>query len=248
MCLNIIFYLIGERKNSLSVTKHLLIFLWYVSEPNIAYRHVGKRFKLALSTVQSILLKVSKFLCDREENAIKWPNEEERKASSNHFNTTTTLSGIVGVIGHSYIEVNFPEENKSEENILIQGVCNEKLKFTHIYINTGSKKDILKNSKLVEKLESLDQGQFLVGDVEYADSPYILIPLKSNFDVGEDQKQRNENIKTALKQFDISVDRVKEKFKRLRYFKIRNEKLRLMMLKACFVLYNLNCNFEPCGT
>lgn len=240
----ILIYLLDEKRNCLSVTKHFLIFLWYISEPNIAYRHISKRFKLALSTVQLILIKVSKFLCDYKETAIKWPNEEERKTSSDHFKLTTSLSGIVGVIGHSYIEVNFPEENKSEDNILIQGVCNEKMKFTHIYINTGPEKDILKNSKLVEKLETLDHGQFLVGDEKYADSPYILIPLKSNFDVGEDQKERNENIKSALKQFDISVDRVKEKFKRLRYYRIRNKNLSLMMLKACFILYNLNCDFE----
>lgn len=240
-------FIVDHGKISLSAKSHLHIFLWFLSHKRISYRNVSKHFRISISTVQSILFRVATFINELESTVIKWPTIEEKKNSSDNFKAVTNISGIIGIIANNFIETDNPNRKSEENRLHIQAICNEELKFIHVYIGNSAtikRNDLLEKSEIAEKLETLYDNEFLVGATDYSNVPYIKIPLKSKFELSDDQKEYNKNIEFCINQLNLCFERMKTQFKQLHSLKVKNTKLQYLIIKACFILYNLNLEFE----
>lgn len=80
----------------LSSDDHLAIFLWFAGHEGCSFRDLSNRFNVTISTVSRVIVRVTSFLSDLSQQVIKWPTAAEKEASSQYFQTTCGVSGVIG--------------------------------------------------------------------------------------------------------------------------------------------------------
>ncbi|XP_019890568.1 uncharacterized protein LOC101892548 [Musca domestica] len=98
----------------LSSDDHLAIFLWFAGHEGCSFRDLSNRFNVTISTVSRVIVRVTSFLSDLSQQVIKWPTAAEKEASSQYFQTTCGVSGVIGCIDKTDITIDPPTRSKND--------------------------------------------------------------------------------------------------------------------------------------
>ncbi|GLV44017.1 hypothetical protein CBL_12687 [Carabus blaptoides fortunei] len=72
----------------------------------------------------------------------------------------------------------------------------------------------------------------------------ILNRIDGDVPLDENQQHYNQNLNFCIDQMQLCFTSLKERFRGLNCLKVRNTKLQHLIIKSCFVLYNLNYDAE----
>lgn len=79
-----------------SAKKHLAVFLWFAGHEACSFRDLADRFDLSLCTISRIIDRTTMFISSLSEEIIKWPNEDRKLETSQHFETNTGFKKVIG--------------------------------------------------------------------------------------------------------------------------------------------------------
>ncbi|XP_029173399.1 putative nuclease HARBI1, partial [Nylanderia fulva] len=233
-----------------SAEKHILTFLWFAGHQSASFRDVADRFDLSLSTLESVLRRVTQFLYDMRNEVIRYPTEVERQRTQRYYLESKGFPGVIGCIDGSHIRIDKPSEDpvayinrKHYFSVHMQGTVNEQKKFLDVLIGyPGSVHDarVFANSSLAEDLPIFcGNGSILLGDAAYPCLLQLITPYRDNGHLT--QAQRNFN--RIHSQCRISVEHgfgiLKQRFRQLYFLKLRNMQFIVKFIFACCVLHNL---------
>ncbi|KYN21047.1 Putative nuclease HARBI1 [Trachymyrmex cornetzi] len=152
----------------ISAEKHIFTFLWFAGHQSASFRDVADRFNVSLSTLESILRRVTQFLYEMRNEVIRYPTEAEKQRTQRHYFENKDFPGVIGSIDGSHIRIDKPSEDpvayinrKRYFSVHMQGTVNEKKKFLDVFVGyPGSVHDarVFANSSLAEDLSALCQG------------------------------------------------------------------------------------------
>lgn len=91
-----IFYLGDGGRPIVTAEKHILCYLWFVGHQSASYRDVADRFGITISTLHSIITRITDFLLFLAPNIIKYPTFEEKEATANFYNQKKGFPHIIG--------------------------------------------------------------------------------------------------------------------------------------------------------
>lgn len=91
----------------LSASKIMHIYLWYVGHETASFRDVSDRFDITVSTLFTIIRRVTNFISNLANDVIKWPNEVEKYEIEMHFRRNN-FPGVIGVIDGTHIRIDKP--------------------------------------------------------------------------------------------------------------------------------------------
>lgn len=94
----------------LSEMQHVLIFLWYAGHQTASFRDVADRFCITLSTLYTIIRKLTYFLSNLSAEVITWPTNEEKLETELYFNNNN-FPGVIGCIDGTHIKIDKPEQD-----------------------------------------------------------------------------------------------------------------------------------------
>ncbi|XP_066935518.1 putative nuclease HARBI1 [Clytia hemisphaerica] len=138
---------------------------------------------------------------------IKWPTGREAEEVMRGFRAFRGMENVIGAIDGSHIPImGQGEETKSYINrkdfpsIVLQAVCDHKLKFTNcfigfpgavhdarIFVNSPIYKDIMN-----KPIEMLPRDSFLIGDAAYGLETFLITPFKG-LELGARSSESNFN-------------------------------------------------------
>lgn len=79
----------------------MLCYLWFLGHESASYRDVADRFGITISTLHSLITRMTNFLLLLAPNIIKYPTEAEKEETANFFNERKGFPRIIGNI-HVY--------------------------------------------------------------------------------------------------------------------------------------------------
>ncbi|XP_050505707.1 putative nuclease HARBI1 [Diabrotica virgifera virgifera] len=244
---------------TISALHQVLIYLWYIGHQTCSFRDVGDRFNITISSVHRIIHRMTYFLSNLSPDVIKWPNQNEKTISEQHFRANG-FPDVIGAIDGSHIKIDKPENDpesyinrKGFYSIQMQLVCDHRRKITDIFIGyPGSVHDsrVFRNSPLHTNLEERCGRYFLLGDSGYPLQANLLTPYKDRGNLT--RRQRNYNLKLAKNRYVVEhcFGILKQKFRQMYHVKLRNIRLICNMIRAACVLHNIAIddnifNIEP---
>ena len=169
--------------------KQLLITLWYMSNQSFI-RDISDRFDVTKSSVKRITTRIIKSLSCLSNEFIKWPTGDYKDLVMDAFAKMKGIKGVIGLIDGTHIEI--PKRSidtlayinrKGYSSIIMQGICDHRLKFTNINVGfPGSVHDarVLRRSKIYEAvqgpsfLEMFPNESFLLRDPAYPCLPWLI--------------------------------------------------------------------------
>ncbi|XP_050314811.1 putative nuclease HARBI1 [Anthonomus grandis grandis] len=212
----------------------ILIYLWYAGHQTASFRDVGDRFNITISSVNRIIRRLTLFLSNMSpeiksaeikcQQNIKWPNDDEKRISEEHFRRNGFPNNI-GAIDGSHVKIDKPVNDpdsyinrKGYYSIQVQAVCNHQRKIIDCFIGyPGSVHDsrVYRNSPLKNTLEQKYLRYFILGDSGHPLKPNLLTPYKDRGNLT--RRQQNYNIKLARNRYVIehTFGILKQKFRQL---------------------------------
>lgn len=76
---------------------------WFAGHQSASFRDVADRFNLSLSTLESVLRRVTQFLYEMRNEFIRYPTELEKQRTQRYYMEN---KGFPGVIGNNVIHFN----------------------------------------------------------------------------------------------------------------------------------------------
>ncbi|KAJ4429054.1 hypothetical protein ANN_26050 [Periplaneta americana] len=142
--------------------KTVLIFLWYIGHQTSSFRDVADRFDIAISSMHRVIRRVAIYLSNLSPQVIKWPTQNEKAISAEHFRNNG-FSNIIRVIDGCHIKIDKPEHDadsyinrKGFYSIQMQAVVDHIMKFKDVLLGyPGSVHDsrVYRTSPLGQNLE-----------------------------------------------------------------------------------------------
>ncbi|XP_030747092.1 uncharacterized protein LOC115875718 [Sitophilus oryzae] len=162
---------------------------------------------------------------------ISWPIRDRAHAIMEAFQEINGFEGVIGCIDGSHIRILPPRDHPNSycnrkifHSVSLQGLCDNKKLFTHVYAGEPSS---IHDSRLFEKsdpFEGIQTGQFafphdshMLGDLAYNLSDYMMVSFKSNINLSN----RQENFNIKLSQIRVHIENafalLKGRFRRLKF-------------------------------
>ncbi|KAL1487752.1 hypothetical protein ABEB36_015587 [Hypothenemus hampei] len=238
---------VGQYGN-ISALHQVHIYLWYVGHQTASFRDVGDRFDVTISSVNRIIHRLSMFLSNLSPEILRWPNEDEKRISENHFRASG-FPNVIGAIDGTHIKLDKAENDpdsylnrKGYYSIQMQAVCDHRRKIIDVFIGyPGSVHDsrIFSNSPLKASLQEKCGRYFLLGDSGYPLLPNLLTPYKDRGNLT--RRQQNYNVQLSKNRYIIEhcFGVLKQKFRQLYHLKIRRTRLICHFIRAACVLHNM---------
>ncbi|GLV37415.1 hypothetical protein CBL_10619 [Carabus blaptoides fortunei] len=197
-------------RNTIDAKIQLLLAIWYFVTPD-SYRSICGRFDVGQATELRSVYRVTNALLELSSTFIKWPSgqyADEVRAGLNAMG----FANAVGCIDGSYISIPMPAENgrpyicrKNFPCIILQGVCDHQLLFTHCYAGEiGSVHDakVLKNSEVwcymnEQTAEMFQNDSHLLDDKAYPIRSELMTPYKENAHLTRSQTNFNYKLSAA---------------------------------------------------
>ncbi|KAH7949604.1 hypothetical protein HPB49_012666 [Dermacentor silvarum] len=167
-------------RKQLSAEKTALITLTYLGTQTTMYA-IADKFDVCESSVHTSIQRVLDFLMSISARDIKWPDSNDVVRSKRAFRALNT----VGAWNGCHIRISRPSESehsyfnrKKFHSIILQGVCNADMMFTHVFISfPGSVHDarVLQESSLFRDAGTKCDGGYLIGDcalLAWLQTPY----------------------------------------------------------------------------
>ena len=176
-----------RRNNPVPAHIQLLLALRYYATDNFQ-RVSGDLLGLHISTANRAVHRVSRLLASLRQQWIKFPMPDEFRQVKRQFFDIKEFPGVIGAIDGSHIRIANPGGEDSARfvnrkgfySVNTQVICDASMKITNIVARwPGSTHDsrILENSRILDTLETLDTGTYILGDNGYACKKYLLTPL-----------------------------------------------------------------------
>ncbi|XP_018305551.1 putative nuclease HARBI1 [Mycetomoellerius zeteki] len=234
----------------ISAEKHIFTFLWFAGHQSASFRDVADRFSVSLSTVESILRRVTQFLYEMRNEVIRYPIEAEKQRTQRHYFENKDFPGVIGSIDGSYIRIDKPSEDpvayinrKHYFSVHMQGTVNEKKKFLDVFVGyPGSVHDarVFANSSLAEDLPALCQdGSIFLDDAAYPCLPQLITPYRDNGHLTQAQRNFNRMHSQCRISVEHGFGELKQRFRQLYFLKLRNMEFIVKFILVCCVLHNL---------
>lgn len=189
---------------------------------------------------------------------IKAPNEEESRQNSELFKKFSALSGVVGAIDGTYINIKAPQHyperyinRKCFFAITLQAICNANLKFIDVFVgypSSVSDKRIFINSDFYNNVllgkYIFPNDYFIIGDKAYPILDWCLVPYIDRGNLTNQQKKINTTLAKSRQCIERAFALLKGRFRRLKYLDMSRTDLIPSVILACCVLHNICLNTD----
>ncbi|XP_066599980.1 putative nuclease HARBI1 [Prorops nasuta] len=234
----------------ISAETHILSFLWFLGHESGGYRDIADRFGVTISTLHTIITRVTKFLVKIAKTIIQMPTREEEIKIKEYFLKEQGFPGVIGLIDGTHIRIDKPKEDpdsyinrKHFYSIHVQGVVDNNLKFIDVLVGyPGSVHDarVLNESPLAERMEeNWTNGVYLLGDNAYPCRKELLVPYKDNGHLTHAQKNYNKKLSSCRIKIEHAFGLVKQRFRQLYHLKLRNLSRMVQVIYSAFLLHNI---------
>ena len=235
------------------IAKQVLMFLWYLATKE-TIREISDRFDNTFSLVFKAIRRVANAISEiLAKQIIVWPHGDECEKVTEGFYKMKKMDNVIGAIDGTHIPISGQNEHnenyinrKGFSSIILQAVCNHKMKFTDVYVGwPGSVHDarVFANSDLLSRIEQnpfhlIPNGCFMVGDAAYPLSSFMMTPYRGIAGMNQ-LKHRYNYVQSATR---IVIERafgvLKGRFPRLKLIDMKNvDDICLFVLVAC-VMHN----------
>ena len=233
-------------KPRISIQKKGLVFLWYMANNN-SFREMSDKFNITQSSVYRIIKRILNDITYISSKYIKWPTPQQKLYNARKFLNKSGQRNVIGVIDGCHIKIQKPSTHgdnylnrKGYFSLLLQGVCDWKGSFTHVYVGPpGSVHDarVLRKSEIATNSnEMLGFNWKLLGDSAYIgnDFHYIITPKRDNGALTPADIENNKNISKGRVIIENAFGMLKCRFRRLRDVQNTNlENIVRVILAAC---------------
>ncbi|KAB0804394.1 hypothetical protein PPYR_01364 [Photinus pyralis] len=238
-------------KHSVPIEKQVLFSIWLLAKQE-SFLAVGDRFNLSSGSGHYIFMNFISAVGHLTHQFIEWPNARTCNEIASRIETKYGIPGVVGAIDGTHIQIKQPTHNpvdffnrKDVHSVVLQGICNDKLIFTDVYIGMpGRLHDarIFRNSPIYNRLVNnpalLTPQQHLLGDAAYPLLDNLLKPYRDNGHLTEVQIRFNEVMSSIRSMIERCFGLLKGKWRRLKYLDMSlADKLPQVILAAC-ILHN----------
>ncbi|KAJ8980498.1 hypothetical protein NQ317_000614 [Molorchus minor] len=117
-----------DEARNIIVHELVLIYMWYMGHQTASFRDVGDRFDVTISSVNRIVRRLTLFLSNLSADIIKWPDENEKHISEEHFRSNG-FPNVIGAIDGSHIKIDKPSNDPE-----MQAVCDHQRKIRDVFI------------------------------------------------------------------------------------------------------------------
>lgn len=238
-------------KSIISTEKKILFTVWMMAKPE-SYLACCDRFGISKGTGHLIFYEVCGKLNEMIPEEFQWPSPEKCILESNIMENRTGFPGIIGSIDGCHIPIKAPANNpidyynrKSFHSVVLQGVCDSKLRFTDIFVGMpGRVHDarVFRVSPLYNLMTNqehplINHNFHILGDSAYPLMNNLLVPFRDNGHLTAIQTNFNTVLSTARSKIEQAFGRLKGKFRRLKYLDVNLENTNTIVAAAC-VLHN----------
>lgn len=245
--------------------KDFIFTVLFVTTPNVIsiyfiyFRSVADRFGIAKDTVWKSVFEVAVILATNTHHYIKWPAVHEMVHIEEEFRAITGFPGVIGAIDGCHIQISAPIQDansyinrKGYYSILLQGICDSKLKFIDVFIGMcGSVHDArvwdlsdIKRLTAANNHRYFNEFYHLLADSAYPLSNRMLTSYRDNGHL--DRLKINYNRKHARTR--VIIERVfgllTGRFRKLKYVYMYATDLIPLIVLACCVLHNICIDVE----
>ena len=237
----------------ISVSKHLLITLWFLGNQE-SIRSIADRFNVTKSSV----FLCCKRVCDAIKNnvasrVIMWPTQDRVKVIMEGFRQHKGMPGVIGAIDGSHIAIKAPQEcpenyvnRKGFYSVVLQGISDHEMRFIDCYTGwPGSVHDarVLKNSDFFAGVKNgikfTNNNCYILGDCAYPLETWLMTPFKDNGHLTNQQKRYNFIHSSTRMVIERAFSLLKGRFRRLKYLDmIKIDEIPTIIIVAC-VLHNI---------
>lgn len=241
----------GLSGGRLSVTKKVLMFLWFMAhQGDVA--ELTHKFHVSPPTAHGVVSEVLRVLSTMGRTFVSWPGEGQRASSAAAFHRLCGLSGVIGAIDGCHVRLRRPAvrggdyiNHRSFHSILLQAVVDERGRITDVFAGPpGRVRDerMLRESTFYAAWREKMGGYRLLGDAAYAgeDFPFIVSTKAGDGGLTEAEQRQNARIRRGWGVVERAFGRLKCRWRRLRDLRsARLDQAVMVVLAACF-LHNLS--------
>ena len=178
----------SKRNNAVSAELQLLIALRFFATGSFQMT-LADVFGIHQTTVSRIVYRVSRAIAALRRTYIKFPNQEERAKQNNEYHKIAKFPGVIGCIDGTHIELLHQPSTQHSElyrnrkdyfSLNVQVMFDAEYRIRDIVSRWyGSAHDsrIFHSSRLMDKLERLPRGSWILGDSGYACYPFLITPF-----------------------------------------------------------------------
>ncbi|KAI4455364.1 hypothetical protein MML48_9g00004747 [Holotrichia oblita] len=210
------------------------------------------RFGLSTGSGHLIFHEICRILCGMMAQQLRWPTIEQAGATARYFLQKYRFPGVIGAVDGCHIPIKAPRHNaidyfnrNSYHSVVLQGVCDEKLIFTDIFVGMpGRVHDarVFRRSPLYTEMtndnDNLIPGNMhLLGDSAYPLLPNLLVPFRDNGHLTRQQHNYNTALSRCRSKIEQAFGRLKGKWRRLKFLDMDIENIPYAITAAC-VLHN----------
>ena len=177
----------GNTGRPIDCLTQILITLRYLAS-NSHQSVIADTFNVSQATVSRSIENVLNGICEHIDEFIRFPREDEAKATQQEFYKIAGFLGLVGCIEGTHIRILAPHTNptdfinrKNYYSINVQVICDEKLRITYLVAKCpGSAQDswILQQSKVWDAFETGRFKGILLGDSAYPCKNWMMVPSR----------------------------------------------------------------------
>ncbi|XP_063706295.1 putative nuclease HARBI1 [Culicoides brevitarsis] len=251
-----------RSKSKIRIEKKIMIAVWTLATQE-TYCSIADRFGCATGTIFNIVREVFTVLKKNISDVVIFPNETEKIRISKVFKKKSKIPGIIGSIDGSHIAIKAPSHNnvdyynrKQHHSFILQGICDDHLRFTDIYVGApGRMHDakVFKCSPIFLKLNEIDflsTEHHLMGDGAYPNNKFMITPFRDNGQLDSTKTSFNISLSSVRQCIERAFGLLKTKFRRLRYIDIENANFGIDMVVSAIYLHNfiLNEMLTECET
>ncbi|XP_011880849.1 PREDICTED: putative nuclease HARBI1, partial [Vollenhovia emeryi] len=246
----------SDRIGNIKITaeKHILCYLWFVGHQTASYRDVADRFGITISSLHSVITRVTDFILSIAPNVIKYPTQLEKEETANFYLEQKQFPGVIGkykyIIEISSIRVDKPLEDpdsyinrKQYFSIQLQGIVNHNMKFIDVFIGyPGSVHDarVFRNSTIRNDLHEIcGDNYYFLGDSAYPCLKQLIVPYRDNGHLTRAQRMFNQRLSSCRVIIENAFGCLKQRFRQLYHFKLRDMVRMVRVIHACCVLHNI---------
>ncbi|XP_053710278.1 putative nuclease HARBI1 [Synchiropus splendidus] len=230
--------------------KKVLMFLWFMANQD-SFRQISQRFDVSQSSAHRVVLQVLNIMSTIGTAFVSWPNADEKAASAAAFRRLCGIKGVIGAIDGCHIRIQRPPRrggdymnHKSFYSVLLQGIVDEKGRFTDIFAGPPGKvcdARMLRASDFYTTWQEKMGGHSLLGDSAYTGHafPFVISPKCEEAPLTEADEWQNARIHCGRTVVEQAFGRMKCKWRRLRDLQnTRMDAAVMIILAACF-LHNM---------
>ncbi|XP_018564947.1 putative nuclease HARBI1 [Anoplophora glabripennis] len=238
-----------------SAKVHIAAFLWFAGNKTVL-RVVALLFNTSVSTMFSIINRITKFLLNLGPQIIFFPeSDHDKEAISNKFFQISGFPNVLGCIDGTYIHLKTPAHkvkstyvNRHDVTALtLQGICDSERKFLDVFTGVSGKihdARVYEMSFIKNKINNLEEKHHILGDAAYPISPNLLTPYRNYGQLNPVNQEFNKRFSQTRVKIENAFGLLKVRFRQLMELDFRKVEKASEFIIACCILHNLCIEHE----